>query len=1405
MPEIQIQQSIPLQSSPTYDVDDAQISHNMASEIPTQAHVPNTGPEDDSSLVEQNEPTERTDSLSNSHLSTHSPPRQEEDSDADEAPTPPSDALSVTEGEGQLNGDSSVNQTSSEDVRESQNLRAGSLLSDSAQSEGELSSNHASPVLTVEMLTQPNGILPQSTDPTVSSEQATIQPENAAPPSMDAVRSIEDGVQVSANSDSPSNSAPDLPSEESNSPVESDVPPPDTSADEETPKGEEGESKEKAFWVDLKEDTSVPDEAEVKEIEEAGQEHSAHDHKYFEDQFYSEEDDPEFRPSKKIRLTWILKGIRGTKERPNYARVINSPAAKVGDFYWRLKFFPRGNNSRSLSCYIKCSKSAVDEDEESLETKFHWFEGPGNVLLGNKEPQGELSFPATHPKSDQQPEGMNSPVTDEVADKNEAQMPREPPSNVAQTEPIDDGWRVPAQIGVVVYNPDEPRTNHYNSSCHQFNKGNDDWGWTNFQPEGWNEIHSRQRFQRQALLRNDTLAFDAYIRVFEDPTQRLWFHTSESESFWDGLSVTGYRAFGTPPLRHSPGVAGLASLLHLAPFRKIVQAVQIDKWRTDARIRPCPITTATQAVLYLMRRQRKRQEYVDVYRLLELMMDLGEKFQDVLTFWERFRRSIELEIRDQKLIRQMSQMFDIQPRDEGASIERDPLSRQQATLQISCGDASSVSEGLGQLDPGKYSNKILPEFLTVDLGRQTFDSATRAWKLRYNRVRLDDELDLQKLVPHQSTARYTLYGFIVHCGERNSGHFYSVIRPDGPGTKWLAFEDGDGNKILIQTKRTLKDFEGLEGTVLDENTSTRQTAYVAMYLKTNLLKEYLPGRLEPWDIPSWLKSSSSVRDHLDEKVDAEHEKQEETNISLEIYDAKNVHGRPGMLDVHSLKVAQSDDVPVIKMTVPFATTYFELRHKLANIRKVDDVQKIRFWTLGYHPPLDGLNNTVKRITAYSEPVGKNAVLSRCCLWYIVLKDSDVKLFGMPEPRSREEKDLKELPHGQTTTSGVEQSREEASDAATGPVPHPEDMSARDSMTGPVVGQSNAQELTQEQRPESLPSSGTVGEILMAPEVPTNATSERDPPSNQDRQLSTPPAREEATPPNTEDFTEARLNEAAIAAMVAEEVAAFDAVAENSQGESTSLNLDGVHVATAGISNEISNSVSTANQAGNALDPGATDSNSHTPDALHDDTQHTAVTASAENEQQSSDSSANENLNDATEVTDDHSDSSSEPDEEIALQPHTCKFVQVFDAHKQEIKTAGNLFAPKDSSIKESVRHFLGWANDKKFHMWWLEAPYRTKNISPDAVFDNCESHSDASVILVGEVLIDSEYVRPLLRRESLADINTGKPPWRQWASLVLLGQPCIIGGLRNAIILLQPSLEKLASTLLGAIRSKVTC
>ena len=582
--------------------------------------------------------------------------------------------------------------------------------------------------------------------PVTSAEETVPVPADEAAPATGAevaadvaVTSAEETTSVPAEEAVPAHVDP-IPAEET---IQTDPEPPPPPP----PKPEHPE------WVTWEDDNTTPTEEELKEVEDA--EENALDVPSIEKKVYEEIDDPDQRPSKKIRLSWVIKGVRGTKERPNMSRTMHSPCALIDGHYWQIKFFPRGNKSASLSAYIRCTKHLPTPDSEVPESTFSYFEGPPDAVLGvDAQPKKVLHVPATPVKEkgntsqsqsgepgasrdsgdDSQGESSNptgtetpnptpaeppspptaepqvlvpaaesepslladppitappepqptlvvhppDPTPTESPDPTAIEVSQTPPTetpNPVFTEPTDtitqpteqvlipevetpvveevkadtvepppeEDYRVSAQLGMVIYNPEEPRTCSANSSEHQFTKHNDDWGWTNFVGP-WQDIHIRQRGQRQALLKNDTIAIDAYIRIFDDPSQALWWHVShDHESIWPSKKLAGYFPMGTPPLYHSPAVAGITAWLLLAPLRKVLQEVDAGEWRSNSQVKPRPLIARLQNVLHSMRHLRK-EEYVNVNAVIDSVKEAGESFNDVKSFWEAFRRSIELEL-----------------------------------------------------------------------------------------------------------------------------------------------------------------------------------------------------------------------------------------------------------------------------------------------------------------------------------------------------------------------------------------------------------------------------------------------------------------------------------------------------------------------------------------------------------------------------------------------------------------------------------------------------------------------------------------------------------------------------------------------------------------------------------------
>ncbi|EXJ85389.1 hypothetical protein A1O1_05753 [Capronia coronata CBS 617.96] len=746
------------------------------------------------------------------------------------------------------------------------------------------------------------------------------------------------------------------------------------------------------IWVTWEDDSSTPTEDELEELalrEARGTELNALDVSSVEKRVYQDVDDPEQRPVKKLRLSWILKGVRGTRDNPNYARVMVSPVAEVDGNYWQIKFYPRGNKCSSLSAYIRCSRTPPKAAADIPEGTFSFFAGPPEAELGAGAIPSQTFTIGTGLRGNGVATSTDSSASSDSHKPDDNHSSGYPSTSVHQGTDSDlrdmtDGgvsigedWRVPAQLGMVMYNPEEPRTCTYMSSQHQFAKSNDDWGWTNFVGP-WSEIHVRQHLQRQPLLQNDTIAIDAYIRIFDDPSQALWWHSSDTEPQWDSKSLAGYYPMGTPPLYHSPAVAGMTAWLLLAPFRQVIQGVNAGAWRQNSQTPPRPVICELQKILFLMRSLKKEREtYVDVYPAIHAIKELCETYSDVKTFWEVLRRTVELELGgDHTSLERLSSIFDTP---DG------PISLPPLPVQ----GVRDIQQGLEHaLVNAKFKGR-LPNFLPLFLARQRFDETAREWKLLRDRVVMNEELDVSKYCGDGEPAHYTLYGFVVHVGDRNSGRFYSVLRPDGPGTKWLAFEDGDGNKIFSFTRKRIQEFEGLEGRALRDSNPTGQTAYMTMYINTSCLHEYLPGKLEPYKLPRWLVPHLQSQ-YQDGVVILEDDSitKDSDYIDVEVHSDEGIMGRDGLLDMFTIQQQCRQEGKSYVLRSPRSATFQELRHQLSAMLNLAESDSICLFFLRYIGT--GLHQSARMlpVNLHDLVFGGGLMDQPLCLWMSILKTKE---------------------------------------------------------------------------------------------------------------------------------------------------------------------------------------------------------------------------------------------------------------------------------------------------------------------------------------------------------------------------------------------------------------------------------
>ncbi|KAJ5563129.1 Zinc finger RING-type [Penicillium sp. DV-2018c] len=735
-----------------------------------------------------------------------------------------------------------------------------------------------------------------------------------------------------------------------------------------------------AYWAEYEDDTTTPDEDELKEIEGGGSDYSACDHKYWENNFFRDLGDPEYVPTDKARLTWTFKGVRGTPEKPNRAKVMRSPAAFVGGYWWRIKFYPRGNNVNALSVYLECSTTIPTPDEELPETEFTVRRGGPDDILDDSIPEIESKTMATNDTA----AWFAHYKSQYPAARDFAESDNGTPSS----------WRVPAQVGVIVYNPQEPRTGWMQSSSHQFNPHNLDWGWTYFHGP-WDKIHSRRRGQHRALLTEDTLSFDAYIRVVNDPTKALWWHPSDSEPTWDSMALTGYRPLGDSMINHSPEVAGLASWLHIAPFCKIIQSVDVLEHLTNPDVRPKPLCDALQRLLWQLRRPTLSSSYVDTDIVTTTLRNLHEFSNDVSEFWERLRRTLELELSGTEAGEEFAKLFDSPVMHLTSPEGEVPVNMLptdfNSRLYIPIDEAKSASGAIGaylSAKPGRWS---LPPVLHVEFGRHTLDKAKR-WQLRYDKVELDEELDLAPWVIDGQGSKYVLYGYIVHRGRRTSGKFFSILRPAGPGTTWLAFDDGSDNRVECLTQKTaMGPHLGLDSSQTVDHKKGHDVPVVAMYVRENVVSDLLPGPQGPWEV------SETLKQYYETGIYRTGDKPEDV-VQVEIYSLPQYDQLPSLFDSYDLMAQAKVSNTVMYMSLPRTTRLAELRKKIASCESANfdpiGPERVRFWQIGNFAG-SGPSLVFDRTTDLSVPLDPSSSIIR--FWMEIMSEKDAEFFSIPDP------------------------------------------------------------------------------------------------------------------------------------------------------------------------------------------------------------------------------------------------------------------------------------------------------------------------------------------------------------------------------------------------------------------------
>ena len=736
---------------------------------------------------------------------------------------------------------------------------------------------------------------------------------------------------------------------------------------------------------------------------------------HWEESTYKPLDDPEYIPSVAGRITWTVKGVRGTPEKPNREPIMTSPSVLIGDHYWNIKFYPRGNEgTEQISVYIECSDSPNEAKEIRTVTAASLATHVGEEVSTEIPRESHSGGSSADPSTAVIPEPQSPQTSTETI------QPSLPPPVEKRTQD-EAPWEVAAQVCCVMYNPEEPRVFAVQKSTHRYCNENSDWGWTRFHGP-WNEMHKRERYKRQALLRNDTLAFTAYIRPVKDDTRALWWHPPKDRPEWNSLARIGLRRLVNESLQSGSLIAALSTWLHLTPIRDVIHQIPLSSLNLECKILQRPLAVALKTLIQDM--QRPQENFspsssfkVSLRSVVDALRWYGEdqlnSGPDVIATWEMFQRILNYEGSTVKEVADASNLFQTvyyikqsELSEEGKPRLNDTFTQLcpavephsvQDTVDLALKSNFKASKQWHDLHEsvGRY-----PSVLHVELHRQKYSKEARRWKKLTHQIKMDETISIETSFSSPGAVEYTLYGMIVHSGDLESNDYFSVVRPAGPGTPWVKYAgDKDSKGVCRLTKKqALEDHEGK-----GRNTkSTNPVAYITTYVRTDCLFEVLSRPVGEISLPtSILEPSKKLAQSGDPTSTSE---SVDRMISLRILEAesfRNYSGR-GIFDLSSCETSSQALLAAGNIEFPASKTLRDVeRYAVQHAAKADKRVRFRLWVLDPRP-----HKSVRYLPRFSSSFRDGTldeVVRRfgCCIIWLQSLSSDVDETTLPESPLRE--------------------------------------------------------------------------------------------------------------------------------------------------------------------------------------------------------------------------------------------------------------------------------------------------------------------------------------------------------------------------------------------------------------------
>ena len=706
------------------------------------------------------------------------------------------------------------------------------------------------------------------------------------------------------------------------------------------------------FLRQLKEDTSKPGEEEMQEIE-ASTERSALDHELWERAVYTPLDDSEYAIGDSGSINWTLQGFHGTKENPNKQKIMRSPIVHIGGYQWNIKVFPHGNEGTDqISIYVECS----GESSEST----------------SDDGDDQMQFTLT-----QEETGAHSRATESTHMSEE--------TSAAPNKGSAKAWEVAAQIGCVMYNPREPRVHVFERATHHFENASQDWGWVRFHGP-WNTIHQRRHLQREAMLRDDTLAFTVYVRTIRDPTRALWWHPTEQMQ-WDSVAKTGYRGLTADDSASNAFVAAFIPWLHLTPFQRLVMETFVPDVVFAPRQRVRPLFQELQQLFYAKYSPNNSSAAATLYEVQRVFDWYEHQFvasSDVVEIWESLRNLLNTEYWNDTT---EQPKYDVLRAFKTIRQNWHPKLPSSAETHLDVREPHSIQEILNHASQeGQKAYKYWdgcdmksddePEVLQIELHRQQYDVSARKWKRLTHKIKMNETVTFAR-------TNYTLYGMVIQKGDLGSGRFYTIVRPGGTTSRWVRYKAGSAT--YLTHKQAVECHEGRG----DAREGTESVAYMVLYVRSSDFEKIAPESkvLGPLKAPTPKSLEDLSRSE---------------SVPVIVHDSSTLrhHFGVGFMDpwtrnsqgIHELNLHPSANLRDVQ------------RELVSRLASVDRPEQCRLWplktttsTLQYAPPLETFPPQTKLFELAHRLGGLHLWLSIIPADSIILEDPAADEIFLPPP------------------------------------------------------------------------------------------------------------------------------------------------------------------------------------------------------------------------------------------------------------------------------------------------------------------------------------------------------------------------------------------------------------------------